>query len=496
MKLGYGGTKTEMERLLADASKLSGQEYDISSLDDVYAAIHVIQEEMGVTGTTAKEAASTFSGSFDSMKAAAANVMGALATGEGLKPALEALGKTASTFISGNLLPMIGNLLSQIPTLISTAVVGLTKSFPDMAKSATKFINGLTDSLMSEGGDKMFETGLKLTSKLAEAIGNNIGPLIAAAAKLIGALTIQIYAHMPEILLCGADIIRGLLTGMGQAIDILSDIGQQFLDKIDTSVEEYAQNTLKPAGEKIVKAISTAVASKFNEITKAVTTKMKAVKTSITQAWNGIKSTFIGAINAIHSKVTAGFNLIRTKIITPIKTAASKVSSTVKAIKKHLSFSGLASKVAGVFNSVKSKILSPIESAKNKIVGIASSIVSAFKGLGRKIANAIGSIRPKISWRSVSVAGAKTPLKVPTVTFRKAMTQPYMFDKSTFFAAGEAGDEMLYGRSNLMSDIKAAVGGASGGNTFTNNITVNGAENPEEWASRFARQLRMEVRMA
>ena len=72
-----------------------------------------------------------------------------------------------------------------------------------------------------------------------------------------------------------------------------------------------------------------------------------------------------------------------------------------------------------------------------------------------------------------------------------------MFSNATLFGAGEGSqDEMLYGRSNLLSDIKTAVGGASGGNTFTNNITVNGAENPEEWASRFARQLKMEVRMA
>lgn len=82
LKLGYGGTKSEMERLLADAQKLSGVEYNIDNLSDVYSAIHVIQEDLDITGTTAKEAASTLSGSLSSMKAAFTNVLGNLALGE------------------------------------------------------------------------------------------------------------------------------------------------------------------------------------------------------------------------------------------------------------------------------------------------------------------------------------------------------------------------------------------------------------------------------
>ena len=485
-----------MERLLADASKLSGQEYDISSLDDVYAAIHVIQEEMGVTGTTAKEASSTFSGSFDSMKAAASNVMGALATGENLEPALAALGETMSTFISGNLIPMLGNIATQIPTLLASAVTGLTKAIPGLAKSATTMLNSFAQSITSGGGEKMMVAGLNMITKLGEAIQQNIGPLAAAAVNVVVSFVGFVLTHMPEILAAGSSIINALLMGIGAAIEQLGSVAENILNKISESISNFAQNTLKPAGERIIKAISTAVSSKFGEITKAISTKMKSISSPITAAWSTVKSTFTGAINSIRSAVTSGFNTIKNKIMSPIKTAASKVGSTVNNIKRHLSFSGLAGKVAGVFNSVKEKITHPIEAAKNKIVGIASSIVGAFSGLGRKIASAIGSIRPKVSWRSISVMGAKTPLKVPTVTFRKAMTQPYMFDKSTFFAAGEAGDEMLYGRSNLMSDIKAAVNGSSAGNTITNNITVNGAENPEDWASRFARQMRMEVRMA
>ena len=125
LKLGYGGTKQEMERLLADAQKLTGVKYDINNLSDVYEAIHVIQGELGITGTTAKEAASTLQGSFRSMKAAFTNLLGKLALGEDIQPSLEQLGQTVSTFLVGNLLPMIGNLLKGVPALVFGALGGI-----------------------------------------------------------------------------------------------------------------------------------------------------------------------------------------------------------------------------------------------------------------------------------------------------------------------------------------------------------------------------------
>ncbi|HBC90250.1 MAG TPA: phage tail protein, partial [Lactococcus sp.] len=120
LKLGYGGTKAEMERLLADAEKLSGVKYDISSFAEVTQAIHVIQKEMGITGTTAQEAAQTFSGSFAAMAASAQNVFGGLATGFNLEPALKALVTTSSTFLFDNLIPMVGNVIKALPGAITT----------------------------------------------------------------------------------------------------------------------------------------------------------------------------------------------------------------------------------------------------------------------------------------------------------------------------------------------------------------------------------------
>ena len=122
LKLGYGGTKQEMQRLLADAEKLTGVKYDLNNLSDVYSAIHAIQENLDITGTTAKEAASTFTGSFESMKAAAQNVLGKIAIGENVLPALEALAQTTSTFLFDNFFPMLGNIFSGMGVIFTEGI--------------------------------------------------------------------------------------------------------------------------------------------------------------------------------------------------------------------------------------------------------------------------------------------------------------------------------------------------------------------------------------
>lgn len=115
LKLGYGGTKQEMERLLKDAQEISGVEYNIDNLADVYTAIGVIQDKLNVTGTTAKEAATTFTGSFNMMKAAAHNLMGSIALGEEIGPALQALTNSIGTF-GKNAVRLLWNIIQNIPS--------------------------------------------------------------------------------------------------------------------------------------------------------------------------------------------------------------------------------------------------------------------------------------------------------------------------------------------------------------------------------------------
>lgn len=111
-----------MQRLLTDAQKLTGQKYDISNFSDITQAIHAIQTEMDITGTTAKEASTTFSGSFNSMKAAMSNVLGNLSLGRDLQGPLKALASTTSTFLFKNFIPMVGNILKALPGAVVTFI--------------------------------------------------------------------------------------------------------------------------------------------------------------------------------------------------------------------------------------------------------------------------------------------------------------------------------------------------------------------------------------
>lgn len=173
LKLGYGGTKTEMERLLTDAEKLSGIKYDISSFADIVSAIHVIQTEMGVTGTTAAEAAETFTGSLNAMKAAVENVAANLALGREIQPALDALADTVVTFVGGNLIPMVVSILSALPG----AVLGIFRSMSDQIASELeakipglgKMFHALETAILAAGAAYVaFQASVKAGAVIAQ----------------------------------------------------------------------------------------------------------------------------------------------------------------------------------------------------------------------------------------------------------------------------------------------------------------------------------------
>lgn len=196
LKLGYGGTKAEMQRLLEDAEKLTGVKYDISNLADVYEAIHAIQENLGVAGATAKEASTTFSGSFAAMKAAATNVLGSLALGEDLRPALHSMGDTAVVFVKDNLFPMLGNVLKGLPEILRSA-------FATAMQGA---------NLVSNNADVIVETGLEFILETAKAIILAAPGLIDAGLRMFITLgDTLIHADWPTI---AKDTINEIRSGL------------------------------------------------------------------------------------------------------------------------------------------------------------------------------------------------------------------------------------------------------------------------------------------
>lgn len=206
LKLGYGGTKTEMQRLLKNAQELTGIEYDISSLSDVYNAIHVIQEEMGVTGTTAKEAASTLTGSLSSMKAAFSNVLGNLALGEAMGPSLNALAQTTVTFLTGNLLPMVWNIVTAVPGAIVTFINAL---LPGNMQSVVSTAVGQLSGFLTASLPTILNNGAQIILNLATGFLNGVPEFMASVGSVLNEILAAILEAAPSILSSGAWALVG-----------------------------------------------------------------------------------------------------------------------------------------------------------------------------------------------------------------------------------------------------------------------------------------------
>ena len=185
LKLGYGGTKTEMERLLSDAEKLTGQKYDISNLSDVYNAVHAIQEILILLVQQQKRRPTTFSGSFNSMKAAAQNLLGNLAVGGDVKTAMSQLVGSAVTFAFDNAIPMIGNIFSALPTAIATAI---ETGAPKVKAAGASIVKSLSSGLMDLLPDSMKKvtTSVSNVASSVKQAGSGVGEVASQVSKYVG----------------------------------------------------------------------------------------------------------------------------------------------------------------------------------------------------------------------------------------------------------------------------------------------------------------------
>jgi phage-related protein len=311
LKLGYGGTQAEMQRLLNDATKISGVKYDLGNLADMYSAIHIIQQEMDITGTTAKEAATTLTGSFAAMKAAAENVMGNWSTGADLTEPLQALADTAQTFLVDNLLPMIGNVLAGIPEivyslvpellqtgteLLSSLAQGFTEGIPEFFSTALPQLLAFTDQLRDNAAS-FVDAGLNLITQLLNGLIAGLPDLIAYVPDIIINICGIINDNMPKILAEGVSIIVQLIAGLVQTVPSLLANWKKILEAVLSVIS--AINWLN-----IGKTILTGVAN-----------GVKSMGSSLLNAFKGGFSSALAWIKSLPSQaVQWGKNLIQSFI--------------------------------------------------------------------------------------------------------------------------------------------------------------------------------------
>lgn len=256
LKLGYGGTKTEMERLLADAEKLSGVKYDISNLNDVYEAIHVIQTEMGITGTTAKEASSTIQGSLAMTKASWENLL------VGLADDTQDFDKLLTNFIDSvsvlgeNLIPRIQIILEGIVKLVSSlgpkiaeVLPGLVESvLPGLLSGATSIVTALVDvipdlldtlvQVILSQGPSLIQAGLDLILSLCNGFTSALPTLITAATEIITTLVTMLTS--PDFLVglvgAAADMLMALADGITSALPILLEAAPVIIQNLVSAI--------------------------------------------------------------------------------------------------------------------------------------------------------------------------------------------------------------------------------------------------------------------
>lgn len=380
LKLGYGGTKEEMQRLLADAEKLSGVKYDLSSYADIVEAIHVIQTEMGITGTTAKEASTTIQGSVASMKAAWTNLMVGMADDTQdfdllLSNFIESIGTVAD-----NLLPRIGVVIEGMGKLVA----GLA---PEIASALPTLTNELLPNLV--------ELGVQSISALVQGIQENGDSLAAGALSIVGTLAEGIAELLPMVADTAASLAVSLADGLTESLPNIIPIA---IETISTLVENLTENanTVIDAGIQIILALGEGLIAALPQLIETV----PQIVINIANVINDNAPKLVDTALYLITRLAVG-------LVQAIPTLVVNIPKIIEAIvAAFMAFQWLnlgKQLIEGVANGVKKAGESMATAAKNafskfksKITG--SEVATELKSIGKYIIDGIvGGIKNSLS---------------------------------------------------------------------------------------------------
>lgn len=372
LKLGYGGTQKEMQRLIDTANKLNSEKginsnYSIKSFGDIAAAIHVVQEDLDISGVAAKEASTTFTGSFGAMKAAAENLMANMTLGKNVKPALTQLVISTGDFLFKNLIPMVGNLVMAIPGVVSGL---MTKSIPKLMawipsmfallkgdtisgwlSAGTEMISNLANGFFSnlpvmintisqvltegveyiiKNASLFLDSGMQLIGNLATGFMNNYPQIMQAVGNMLANVISLIGQNLPQFMQKGVEFIgqmaQGLINNLPTILSGIADVLARVIAAIASNLPKFLQKGIELIGKiaaGIIQAIPTVVG------------KIPQVLTGIANAFSKYNWGSIGTniIKGIAKGITSAGSLIKDAALS----AARKAFSAVK------NFFGIAS---------------------------------------------------------------------------------------------------------------------------------------------------------
>lgn len=289
LKLGYGGTKTEMERLLADAEKITGVKYDVNNLGDVYDAIHVIQGELGLTGVAAEEAKSTLTGSANATRAAWKNVLAALSTGEGLEESMENLSASFGN-LAGNVLRMVGNIATQLPAFFRAAWTSLAPVMAELGgKIMTTLRNAIANKLASLDGvlngigerfnawfisaaTSFWNWGKNIIAQLVQGIVSNVAELVNTAKETVTNFVNGIKAGVASIVAAGRAIIDNLVSGIKARIAAAKAAATSVINNVKSAFNIGGWSSI---GSNIISGIISGITGAAGSLFKTLTNLAK-----------------------------------------------------------------------------------------------------------------------------------------------------------------------------------------------------------------------------
>lgn len=332
-----------MQRLLDDAEKISGIHYDISSYGDIVDAIHVVQTEMGITGTTAKEASTTISGSVSSMKSAWQNLVTGIADENANLEQLVGNFVDSAITAAGNIVPRIGVILASIGQLIIDYV-------PVMAENASNMILSFADGLTeSDSTSKVVESGIKILTTLITAILSMLPTLIEAAPKIIKAFVGAIWDNRGLIAQSGMDIMQALGGGIAALNKFIIDTVKNYVvDPISNKIKELPRMALQ-WGKDLIDNFVQGIISKISAVTSAVSSVASKVKNYI-----GFSEPEEGPLSNFHTYAPDMMKLFSQGITDNIGLVKSAFNNGLDFDTASVDFasSGLGVSSAGIINSM------------------------------------------------------------------------------------------------------------------------------------------------
>lgn len=410
LKLGYGGTKEEMDRLLKDAQAITGTKYDINNLADVYTAIGVIQDKLNITGTTAKEAEQTFSGSFAMMKASVTNLLGNLSVGDGeaVARSMGELIESASTFFFGNFVPMLQTIFSNLPTVIGTAV---EKVAPKIKENVLPLLTSIKDAIFTGLGNIGIDTGalqaifdqlfnVKVDGGGIAGMFSGLKDGIVQAINTILPIIPPIISAIQQIAPVVGQVLSTIMSGVSQIIPYIVPVIQTITNIIVTAM---------PVIQQVITVVVNAIVAIMPTLSSIFTFVGDTIKSVLTMIGNhmGLFQTIVSVVVTVVSTVWQTLAPIISAVVSVILTVVDGLLTGIETVFNFLAsyISQIWGNICGFFDSASSTISTIVETIKSVFQGLYDAVSTIFGGISNAVSTAIGTVTSVISGAIDAISG-------------------------------------------------------------------------------------------